>query len=171
MFELRNWQDEVRSPANTYKMVTNTDGTVSIQKAGEVVQKGTNENAVNFGAMDEGILDEYIAYCIMQAYNLAKQTEVDGRLDVCEEDTRAEAGTITLTNSLSFPFNNSIKTVSLATKRKTLNYDVDVWVIEHNGLPGDIVVSDKQLNGFKVAYEGSATSVTIGYKVRGGINS
>jgi hypothetical protein len=96
---------------------------------------------------------------------------VDSRLDVCEEDTRAEVGTITLTNSLSFPFNNSIKTVSLATKRKTLNYDVDVWVIEHNGLPGDVVVSDKQLNGFKVAFEGSAKSVTIGYKVRGGINS
>lgn len=171
MFELRNWKDEVRDPSNTYNMQQNADGTFTMKKAGSVIQAGTNENAVNFGAMDEGILDQYIAFCIMQAFDMAKQSEVDGRLDVCEADTAAEAGTITLTNSLSFPFNNSVKTVNLKTVRKTLNYDVNVWVVTHEGLPGDIVVSDKQLNGFKVAFEGSATSVTIGYKVRGGMNS
>lgn len=171
MFELRNWQDEVRTPSNTYTQTTNADGTVTLTKAGTVIQSGTNENAVNFNAMDEGILDAYIATCINQASEMAKRREVDSRLDFCEADTKAESGTIALTNSLEFPFNNSVKTVSLSQKRATLNYDVDVWAVESNGLPGDLVISDKQLNGFKIAFEGSATAVTIGYKVRGGMNS
>jgi len=37
------------------------------------------------------------------------------------------------------------------------------------GNPGEIVVSDKLVNGFKIAHTGSAPSVTIKYTVIGGV--
>lgn len=90
-------------------------------------------------------------------------------LNEIRSEIRSEIQTITLSNSLNFPFNDSIDTVSLITPRKTLNYDVNWEVISANGNVGDIIVSDKQLNGFKIAYDGSAITVTLKIKIRGGM--
>ena len=73
-------------------------------------------------------------------------------------------------NKVFFAFNNSGTTVALKTVRKTMNYDLDVEVVEvAGGQVGDVIVYDKQLNGFKLKFEGSAKTVKVKYKVRGGM--
>lgn len=75
---------------------------------------------------------------------------------------------VTLTNTKDFYFNNSVKTVALSTMRNSLDYRV---MTEIQGNPvnvGDVVVYDKQVNGFKIAFTGSAESVTVRCFVQGG---
>lgn len=81
-----------------------------------------------------------------------------------------ETGSVTLTNSKSYPFNDSQTTVAIANTRDNLFYDVETTVTAYSGgLPGDIIVSDKQLNGFKLAFDGSAKSVAVAYKIKEGM--
>ena len=73
---------------------------------------------------------------------------------------------------MKYPFNNSDKTINLTKTRKTTNYLVEARVTGFSGgLPGELSVSDKALNGFKLGFDGSATSVTVKYIVKGGILS
>lgn len=83
--------------------------------------------------------------------------------------TNPVTGTATLTNTGTFPFNDSQTTVAITT-RDNVNYAVDIVVTASNGNVGDIIVSDKLTNGFKVEFTGSATSVTIKYVILGGMN-
>jgi hypothetical protein len=80
-----------------------------------------------------------------------------------------ESHTVTLTNTASYPFNNSVKTIALDNTRSTNNYIVDATVISADGQSGDITIYDKLLNGFKVKFEGSATSVTLKLNITGGM--
>ena len=49
------------------------------------------------------------------------------------------------------------------------NYIVITEVVNANGNVGEITVSDKLINGFKLAFTGSATAVTVKYTVIGGL--
>lgn len=81
-----------------------------------------------------------------------------------------ETGTVTLTNSKDYPFNDSKTTISITKTRQNLFYDVEATVTAYSGgLPGDIIISDKQLNGFKIEFDGSAKSVTVAYKIKEGM--
>ena len=83
---------------------------------------------------------------------------------VCEE------GTVTLTNSLAAPFNNSQTTISLTNVQPDTSYAVIAeFTTPVPGNAGEIIVSDRLTNGFKLAYTGAATSATIHYIVIGGI--
>ncbi len=79
-----------------------------------------------------------------------------------------ETGTVTLTNSLEFPFNNSKRTVALQTTQENTDYLVVVDVGDFTGNVGDIVVTDKMTNGFAIQHTGSASSVEVDYFVIGG---
>lgn len=79
-----------------------------------------------------------------------------------------ETGTVTLTNSQEFPFNNSRKTVALVTAQANSDYLVDVEVDESNGNVGEVIVSSRMTNGFAIEFTGSATSVSVNYFVIGG---
>ena len=81
---------------------------------------------------------------------------------ICEE------GTVSMTNNQKFPFNNSQKTVALVKAQKNTKYVVIVEDVTAGNV-GDIIVTDKQVNGFKIAYTGSAASATAKYTVIGGI--
>lgn len=60
--------------------------------------------------------------------------------------------------------------MAITNTRQNLFYDVETEVTAYSGgLPGDIIVSDKQLNGFKLEFDGSAKSVTIAYKIKEGM--
>lgn len=84
--------------------------------------------------------------------------------------TTKEWDTVTLTNSKEYPFNDSRVTVSLSTTRDNLYYDVETVVTAYSGgLPGNVTVTDKQLNGFKLGFDGSASSVTVTYRVKEGM--
>ncbi len=156
------WNDHVVEKPDTYTIVNNPDGTVQLVEApGEVIQQGTPMSATNFNNMEEGIFaaDAGLSVVVQQ---LLQHKRILA-------DIEGEIGQITLTNSQSYPFNNSVQTIALLKARDTLNYRVDTEVVSSNGLVGDIEVYDKQLNGFKLRFTGSATSVTIKYIVQGGM--
>lgn len=76
----------------------------------------------------------------------------------------------TLTNSQKYPFNNSKTTLQISPNRSDTAYRVEVEVLETvGGAVGDIEITDKLVNGFKIAYTGSATSVKVRCHVKGGM--
>ena len=125
---------------------------------GEVIQEGTLQSAGNFNNMEDGIEDAAVAAAFLVI--------AAGQLDA---QTTAEEKTVKLTNSQSYPFNNSQQTVNLGTTRTTTAYSVDVEVLDHSGDVGDVLISDRLLNGFKVRYDGSAKSATVKLIIKGGM--
>lgn len=126
----------------------------------EVIQEGTPLDAEHFNHMEQGIHNNSLMLAVL--------------LESVAENARQMASTIgeeisvDLTNSKDFYFNNSVKTVALSTMRSTTDYRVEVEVQGNVTNVGDIVVYDKQMNGFKIAYTGSAVSVTVKCFVSGG---
>lgn len=155
MYDWTTWLDHVTSPSNTFIMVDNGDGTWSITPTGTVMQQGTPQDQVRFNNIEKGIIDAHTTIGMLM--NFARQMSWE-----------IETGTVTLTNSDIFPFNNSIQTISLAKKKESTAYVVIAEVTSCIGNAGEIVVTDKLVNGFKIAHTGSASSVTVKYTVIGG---
>lgn len=101
-----------------------------------------------------------------------EETEADHYAAI-QKHLAVETGTVILTNSKAYPFNSTVTTpvnVALTTRRDATDYIVEAEVTAYSGgLPGEIQVSGKLVNSFKLSFTGSATSVTVKYKVRGGI--
>lgn len=76
-------------------------------------------------------------------------------------------GTVTLRNTRVYPFNDSQMTVVLDTALESRDYHVNVMVTDARGEAGEIIVSGKATNGFKLAYTGSAAQVVVDYAVTG----
>lgn len=173
MYDPIRWLDEVVEFPNRYKETTNSDGTIThTASPGEQLQEGTPQSAKNFNHIENGIADAQLAKSIFLQYWLQRRADVDEHLRQHDEEFSAEVGEVTLknTNAVSFAFNNSGSTVALKKPRKTMNYDLDYEVTKaEGGLCAGVVIYDKQLNGFKLRFEGSAKSVTLKYKVRGGM--
>lgn len=135
-----------------------------VDGGGVVIQQGTPQSATNFNNIEDGVFaNDAFSSVLVQELMQAKRniSTLDG-----------EIISKTLTNNQSYPFNNSKSTVSLARIRDTTNYRVAVEVESAvGGFAGDIKVTEKALNGFKIEYTGSATSVTLKLYVQGGINS
>jgi hypothetical protein len=81
------------------------------------------------------------------------------------------SGLVTLSNTKPYPFNNSVQTAALETSRDNQDYLVHTEVISSTGEVGDILVSDRAVNGFKIAFTGSARQAVIRYHVTGGLES
>lgn len=79
-----------------------------------------------------------------------------------------ESGSVILANTLAYPFNNSQVTIALANTQLDTDYAV-IAEVGNQANTGEITVFDKQVNGFKMAYTGSAASVTVNYYVLGGL--
>ena len=112
-YSVTHWKDHAVDPGNTYKVVQNADGTITLVPAGKVVQQGTNMSATNFNNMEAGIFAANITAAeAMQLIRMVKDKAeaLDGII--------IEA---TLTNSQKYPFNNSVKTLARYTppRRKT----------------------------------------------------
>lgn len=78
-----------------------------------------------------------------------------------------QVGTDVLTNSRTYPFNDSESVITLATPTITTDYRVEVELLSGLNV-GAITISDKQLNGFKLAYTGSCPEAVLKYFVIGG---
>ena len=139
------------------------------QQTGDVLVKGTPVNEVNLNNIETGVHSANSAIAILIQYFMQFDRWVRQKVADYAAEFLNEVQTVTLTNTKRFPFNDSIKTVSLTTARKTLNYDVSWEITSANGNVGDITVFDKQLNGFKIAFDGSATSVTLKLRIKGGM--
>jgi hypothetical protein len=76
-----------------------------------------------------------------------------------------EAGTVVLTNARQYPFNDSRRTVALRDEIPDGRYTVITELSCQEGEAGDICVTDKAVNGFKIEYTGSGASATVRYSV------
>ena len=85
------------------------------------------------------------------------------------EAMEGEVVRVTLSNTQQYPFNNSQTTVPLSKETHKTNYTVLVEVISSTGGGvGDVRITDRAVNGFKISYSGAATSVTLDCYIRGG---
>lgn len=156
------WKDDVRSPANTYRLVKNADETITLLPVGTVIQQGTNMSAANFNNMETGIFGAYMT--ANEVVRVVRELQQTARGLV------GEAIDITLTNTQKFPFNNSKVSVALNLTRNITDYTIDVEVLgASGGGVGEIDVSEKLRNGFKIAFTGAAKSVRLRLLVKGGI--
>ena len=124
----------------------------------EIIQEGTDQSAGHFNNAEHGISDVNLAAALILISS-----------SLTAEQVATEERTITLTNSQSYPFNNSVQTIALATASNFTDYTVEAEVLDHSGNVGDVRIFDRMLNGFKVAYDGSAKSATIKLRIKGGM--
>ena len=161
-YQILVWKDHVVTPGNTYRVTKNHDETITLTPVGEVLQQGTNMGAVNFNYLETGVFAANMAAAeALQLIRLVKD-EADSVVGIVIEET--------LTNAQKYPFNNSVKTIALsgANLRNTKDYTVTVEAEATGGFVGDIIISDKMLNGFKIQFTGSAKSVKVKCYVQGG---
>lgn len=170
-YPITTWEDEVDEYEDRFTETMNEDGTITHTKVrGTVQQQGTPMNAENFNNMEQGILDAHMAAALLMSALRQQGWSDDDRLSALEKATIQETGTVTLTNTLAFPFNNSKVTVPLTNVRDNLNYVVVVVSKTGAGNIGEIEISERQINGFKIEHTGSSKSVTVTYAVIGGYN-
>nr|MBQ4453243.1 hypothetical protein [Clostridia bacterium] len=167
MYNRTIWVDETDEFENRFRETANEDGTITHTKeTGEVYVEGTPQSAENFNNMEDGIEDAHIG----AAQTLIGVRQNTWRIEDLEKATIQETGTVNLTNTQAFPFNNSKKTVALTNVRDNLNYIVVVVskTASDNGNIGEIEITERQVNGFKIEYTGSSSAVTVVYAVIGG---
>lgn len=169
MYERTHWLDHATVPSNRYNISQNEDGTYTITRAGTVAQQGTPQDQQHFNNIEIGITDAHAAALLL--VNALRQTqwnvaEVEA---LVEQYKSVEVGFAALTNSLAYPFNDSRVSIPLTLPRGSVYYEVKAEVTEFDGNVGEVIVSDRLTNGFKLAYTGSAASATVKYIVTGGI--
>ncbi len=164
MKEPINFLDHVVEYPNRYTV--ENDGTYeTLTKApGTIVQQGTPLNASNFNDVDLGGI-EGILTSLVGAQRLLHLSQKVEALEGLAMD-------VTLTNSQPYPFNNSIQTVGLTgdLRRNNADYTVLAEIVSNTGGGvGEIRITDKLLNGFKIEYTGAASSVALRLYIQGGI--
>ena len=163
MRELVNWKDHVVQYPGRFQEEDLGDGLIQhTASPGKVLQQGTPQNATNFNLMDLAILEAIL----MASENSRNLLQANREL----ESLIGEKIQVTLTNSQQYPHNNSKKTVQLTTPKNNMDYTVECEVVSvTGGAVGEFEFSDKLLNGFKIAFTGSASQVVVNCYVRGGI--
>ena len=141
MYRNTHWIDEVKD-----------------QDTEEVIQEGTPQSAGNFNNMEHGISDAHLAAALLIIQS-----------GLTADQVATEEKAVTLSNSQSYPFNNSTQTIALSRVRNFTDYTVEAEITDHDGNVGDVRIFDRMLNGFKVAYDGSAKSATIKLRIKGGM--
>lgn len=161
-YDWNQWQDHVTEHENRYREIDNGDGTITHEAVeGEVLQQGTPQSATNFNHMEEGITNagELAALLTTEIIHIKQR----------EAEEEGETILLTLTNSEQYPFNNSLNTVALKAERNNTEYAVTAEVLEYRGgCVGNIEVTEKLENGFKIAHTGSAEEVKLKITVKGG---
>lgn len=168
MRDLISWLNEVVENPNHFTIVDsgkqNSSGrTIYIitPEPGETIQEGTPIDDDNLNSMDQAGWEALQTAKFVA--NLERQTR--DHVDAIE----GEVIRVNLTNTQKYPFNNSEKTITLAKRRNKTNYTVLVEVISSTGGGvGDIRITDRVDNAFKISYSGAATAVTVDCYVQGG---
>lgn len=126
--------------------------------------KDLNDIQANFEEVLKGIGDAKAAGALIVCKMMQREDDIENLLQQATVQTVQK----TLTNSLKFPFNNSQVTVPLPREVSNANYVVNTEVVSHNGNIGEVIVSDKLVNGFKLAFTGSASQVVVKCVIMGG---
>ena len=127
---------------------------------GEVIQEGTLFDQENMNKIEQGINDATLATAFL---NMGLKQLLD--------ENETEVMEVTIANSSNpWPFNRTPKALALQTMRNNTEYQVQVEVLGYTGGKlGDIQVWARAKNGFKLAHEGSAKTVTARVTVKGGM--
>jgi hypothetical protein len=162
MYEWTEWEDHVTQYEDRYRESQNADGSIThTPEEGEIIQEGVPQNADNFNHTEEGVVNAGELAALLSV-EMIHQRQIT-------KDLQGDTMTVTLTNTQQYPFNNSQQTVALATPRNNLDYTVTYEIVsETGGFAGDVIISAKLVNGFKVEFTGSATSVTVKLYIKGG---
>lgn len=161
LYEATKWLDHVAQFPMRRRITNNSDGTSDVVRAeGNIIQQGTPRNAQNYNNMESGILANSIYNSFLVQWIL--------QLQRASEEVKGEYGTVSIVNTNKYPFTSPAVTVAISEKCSTLQYSVEIEVQEADGNVERIMVYDKQLNGFKIAFKGSAKNVTFAYKIIGG---
>lgn len=173
MYNQTEWQDRVTQYDDRFKVTANPDGTYTHKEVpGEIIQVGTPQNQTNFNNIENGIQDATLAAQIINWSNHHHLRSIDAHMSSMDSEVTGEVQTVTLTNTATYPFNSTLDspvTVALKTTRKNLFYTVEAEVAQHDGEVGDIEISGKALNGFKIAYTGSGAKVVLTVRIKGGM--
>ncbi len=157
MYVPTRWEDHVTSMPGVVEIspYDKAKNQYTFKLAGTVQTEGTPQDQTHFNNMETGIHDISIAVALLLNH-------------VRQNGWGIERGTVTLTNHQQFPFNDSAQTVPLENRRENENYVVLTEVVSFNGNVGELDISDKLTNGFKLGYTGSAKTATVKYIVIGG---
>lgn len=168
MYGWTTWLDQVWDDSTVFLIEDLGNDQYRITRAGSVIQLGTEQDALHFNNIEGGVVDAHVAIGLL--VNALRQTtwRVDELEDLLRKHRTVEVGTITLTNTLKYPFNNSEQTIALVTPQDNGDYIVDVNVTAQVGGVEEVIVSSKLTNGFKMAFLGGGSSCTVKYVVIGG---
>ena len=168
MYGWTTWLDQVWDDSTVFLIEDLGNDQYRITRAGSVIQLGTEQDALHFNNIEGGVVDAHVAIGLL--VNALRQTtwRVDELEDLLRKHRTGEVGTITLTNTLKYPFNNSEQTIALVTPQDNGDYIVDVNVTAQVGGVEEVIVSSKLTNGFKMAFLGGGSSCTVKYVVIGG---
>lgn len=171
MYSRTYWVDHALSETNKFTIKQVSGDVHTIVPYGTVMQQGVPQDANHFNNIEEALSAHEIALGLHSNALMQHMDEIKKNAalaEVVDKLHTVETGTVTLTNSAKYPFNNSQQTVALAAQRNTPAYVVITEVKSFVGNVGEIVVTDILANGFKIAFTGSAKSVTVEYKILGG---
>ncbi len=158
MYQRTYWKDHVTDPSSCYHInkTPDTEADVyTIIPAGNVMEYGTPQDQEHFNNLETGVLDNQIALAIL--LNHARQNAFV-----------LETGVIELKNTGIYPYNNSKQSIEMKNGRENTDYIVLTEVKAFVGNVGEVEISDKLNNGFKIGYTGSAPSATVKYTIIGG---
>lgn len=176
-YDWTEWLDHVTDPSNVFRLESLGGDLYRITLAGTVMQQGTPQDQTRFNNVESGIVDAHGAASLL--LNFARQIgwDKDDVLAWIGKVNIVYYGTTELTNSEEFPFNNSLASVSIGATLDNAYYEVQTKVVEaYEGMNdiketaafwnvGEIEVSDKLTNGFKLSYAGSAAKVKVAWAV------
>ena len=118
--------------------------------------------------IENGVWDIYAALGMMLNTVRQQGWQLNEAVAAIDNSWQIVSGSVDLTNARTYPCNNSKKSVSLGKNMGSTSYLVMTELVKSDGPVGDIEVSEKLVNGFKLAYNGSAKSATIKYIAIGG---
>lgn len=177
MYDRTYWVDHVLSETNKFKVIATSlgDDIYTITPYGTVMQNGTFQDAAHFNKVEEQLTAQELGILLLtnaHGQQMDRNVAFDAAIEKTRKAVNAEYENIAmLKNTLKFPFNNSQQTIALDKPRDNANYRVDYDIVYSEGNVGEIIISDKLVNGFKLAYTGSAAKVNIVYKIIGGYNA
>lgn len=165
MYDWTNWLDHVTSPSNVYRLEDLGGGLYKLTLAGEVMQQGTPQDMAHFNNIEGGVIDAHMAVQLLVNFVRQKGWTQDDILTWLGKVNTVYIGTATLTNTETFPFHSNPQSVSIGATLDNAYYEVQTKVTAFSGCVGEIEVSDKLTNGFKLSHTGSAESVTVAWTV------
>lgn len=172
MYNQLKWEDRVTEFDDLYTE-ENANGHIRhTPYEGAIICAGTPQSAKNFNNNEEGTQDVTVATQLLAFWSLQNQRRDDDHQNLMDSEVLGEQKKITLNNTAKFPFNSTIdtpETVNLSKTRKNLFYSVETEIESHTGEVGEIVITKKATNGFKIGFNGSGTKAVVIVRVKGGM--